>query len=137
MVPDEFLKRFVEPQTYSKFLEFRQNHEIAMSGEKKFCPRPQCQAVVQAQKEVKKVKCPTCSHDMCFQCVNPWHSGQTCEEAERKMYKGWAMMKGASRCPNCRVLIEKNLGCKHMTCTQCKHEWCWICGGLWGNSNYH
>ena len=32
---------------------------------------------------------------MCFQCVNPWHAGKTCEKAEQEMYSGWAIMTGA------------------------------------------
>jgi hypothetical protein len=31
-------------------------------------------------------------------------------------------------CPGCGILTEKNGGCNHMTCPQCKQEWCWICG---------
>lgn len=30
-------------------------------------------------------------------------------------------------CPNCKVDVEKNGGCSHMTCSQCKHEFCWNC----------
>ena len=41
----------MDDKTFKKFEEFRKNHEVAMNGEKKFCPRPQCQAVVQAAKE--------------------------------------------------------------------------------------
>ena len=24
-----------------------------------------------------------------------------------------------------------------MTCTQCRHQWCWICGGLWSDIALH
>lgn len=35
------------------------------------------------------------------------------------------------KCPNCPTLIEKNDGCNHMTCKQCKHEFCFICLKKW------
>ncbi|KAK4148600.1 hypothetical protein C8A00DRAFT_19598, partial [Chaetomidium leptoderma] len=30
-------------------------------------------------------------------------------------------------CPGCSAPIEKNEGCAHMTCTWCKHAFCWNC----------
>jgi ariadne-1 len=44
-------------------------------------------------------------------------------------------------CPGkrCGKLVEKNGGCNHMTCSQCKYEWCWVCEGPWSEhgSNYY
>jgi hypothetical protein len=34
-------------------------------------------------------------------------------------------------CPDCKRPIEKNMGCMHMTCSQCKTEFCWMCQGRW------
>ena len=34
-------------------------------------------------------------------------------------------------CPECKRPIEKNMGCMHITCSQCKYEFCWMCQGKW------
>ena len=32
-----------------------------------------------------------------------------------------------AKCIKCQAPISKNAGCRHMTCTRCKAEFCWIC----------
>ncbi|OQR94946.1 hypothetical protein THRCLA_08059 [Thraustotheca clavata] len=56
-------------------------------------------------------------------------------EAMDRTYAAWenAMNKHKEEkvvapCPSCSSRIWKNDGCQHMTCTKCRHEWCWICG---------
>lgn len=39
--------------------------------------------------------------------------------------------KNTRACPHCMVVIEKNGGCRHMTCTHCRHQFCWICMRPW------
>jgi len=35
------------------------------------------------------------------------------------------------KCPECKVSIEKNDGCNHMTCRSCRHEFCFLCLKKW------
>lgn len=104
--------------------------------------------------DLRKFKCEGCGYSSCVVCKMLWtygtahHEQKTCEEynklamfehenpeliltqeqLEEQKQKG--LMKF---CPKCNVLIEKNDGCKHMTCTQCKYEYCWICLGKYGS----
>ena len=45
-------------------------------------------------------------------------------------------MNNIHKCPSCKAVFEKIDGCSEMTCTQCYHCWCWVCG-LNYNSNVH
>jgi hypothetical protein len=37
----------------------------------------------------------------------------------------------SKRCPKCKSHIEKTVGCNHMTCRKCKHDFCWVCLDPW------
>jgi hypothetical protein len=40
----------------------------------------------------------------------------------------WRWGRDARRCPGCKIVIEKDGGCQHMTCRGCHHEFWWCCG---------
>ena len=31
------------------------------------------------------------------------------------------------KCPHCGLYTNRTEGCNHMTCANCKKEWCWLC----------
>ncbi|OAL06196.1 hypothetical protein IQ06DRAFT_211228 [Phaeosphaeriaceae sp. SRC1lsM3a] len=86
--------------------------------------------------------CAACGHKVCIIHESTWHEGETCEEYEYRASRRQehdrqaqesasldAIGKLTKKCPgpNCVFNIEKNNGCDHMTCSRCRHEFCWIC----------
>ena len=100
-----------------------------------------------------------CEHRFCFKCkVSPPHDPASCKMMEdwKLLIDKYIGMENHNRtvagngdegtkdlateawirantkpCPKCRILIQKNDGCNHMTCKHCSHEFCWICMGPW------
>jgi ariadne-1 len=110
----------------------------------KWCPAPDCQNAIECgikKKDLDKVV-PTvacdCSHRFCFGCILADHQPAPCELVKKWLKKcaddsetaNW-ISANTKECPKCNSTIEKNGGCNHMTCRKCKHEFCWMCMGLW------
>lgn len=110
----------------------------------KWCPAPDCQNAVECgvkrkdlDKVVPTVQC-ACGHRFCFGCILSDHQPAPCELVKRWLKKcaddsetaNW-ISANTKECPRCNSTIEKNGGCNHMTCRKCKHEFCWMCMGLW------
>ncbi|KAG9390523.1 IBR domain [Carpediemonas membranifera] len=83
------------------------------------------------------VQC-VCGYMYCTACKSQAHMPCSCTQvAEWERLNNdeqptiiW-MEEHSKKCPKCQTRTEKNHGCNHMTCRQCKHEYCWICMGAW------
>jgi len=81
-------------------------------------------------------ECPYCRVNLCMQCDGIVHLGRSCEEElksktqEEQDNMTWKA-QNTKKCPECKVSIQKNEGCRHMTCKRCTHQFCWICLGKW------
>jgi ariadne-1 len=110
----------------------------------KWCPAPDCQNAIECgikkkdlDKVVPTVSCD-CKHRFCFGCALADHQPAPCELVKKWLKKcaddsetaNW-ISANTKECPRCNSTIEKNGGCNHMTCRKCKHEFCWMCMGLW------
>ncbi|KAF1958847.1 hypothetical protein CC80DRAFT_490632 [Byssothecium circinans] len=84
-----------------------------------------------------RMECIGCGSVQCVKHGVAWHEGDTCREydyrtdskikkAEEAASKKW-IEKTAKKCPSCKWNIEKVYGCDHMTCSKCRHEFCWQC----------
>ncbi|KAL1852639.1 hypothetical protein Plec18167_007733 [Paecilomyces lecythidis] len=110
----------------------------------KWCPAPNCEYAVDCpvksrdlNKIVPTVHC-ACKHSFCFGCTLNDHQPPPCSLVKMWLKKceddsetaNW-ISANTKECPRCHSTIEKNGGCNHMTCRKCRHEFCWMCMGLW------
>jgi ariadne-1 len=96
-----------------------------------------------ASGSAKQVECSKCKYRFCWACKNESHFPSSCNSAGQWLTKcsseaeniQWILAKTNKRCPKCKVHIEKNQGCNHMTCRKhaggCGYEFCWLCKGDW------
>lgn len=104
-------------------------------------PKGRCQHIIRVacnRDRVHEVQCASCMTRFCFNCSDDAHAPATCDMMQRWRKKAaddsetvnW-VAANTKNCPKCQGTIEKNGGCNHMVCTNCKHEWCWVCEGDW------
>ena len=110
----------------------------------KQCPTVNCSYVFLNECDEKKnVTCPSCNHLYCAMCLFEHKQGSdSCEEARASAKKEDAenqewKKKNTKTCPKCKKSIEKNGGCEHVQCTQCKYEFCWNCLGPHNHGPWH
>ncbi|KAJ5679712.1 hypothetical protein N7462_007956 [Penicillium macrosclerotiorum] len=110
----------------------------------RWCPAPNCEYAVDCaikardlRRVVPTVRC-ACKHEFCFGCSLNDHQPTPCALVKMWLQKceddsetaNW-ISANTKECSKCGSTIEKNGGCNHMTCRKCKHEFCWMCMGLW------
>lgn len=103
----------------------------------RFCPKPDCSGHMTGSRWNPKLTCPVCSEEVCFNCSQQWHGYFVgCNQNVDIGYSRWAINKDVQKCPKCRIRIEKDEGCNHMTCRSCQYEFCWICRGHYSSNHF-
>ncbi|GMH76545.1 hypothetical protein TrST_g10076 [Triparma strigata] len=84
------------------------------------------------------VACPYCRQRFCMKCKVAWHVGVDCTEEGKDELEEWRKAHGATRCPGCFKVIEKDDAetCNHMVhkatdsipCIQERTDFCYCCG---------
>ena len=133
---DFIIKHISENQNLiEKYKKFKKRAEIIKDKNKQICPKPDCDSYLQKSNETKYVTCEN-GHTYCFECLNPPHENKSCGLNLENEFIRWTKDKRVKRCPRCKMYTEKNEGCNHMTCTNCKYQWCWICEGKYIYGHY-
>ena len=138
IMTDEFILKHlsVDNILVEKYLKFKKRAEIIKDKNKKLCPNPDCDSYLQKSASTKYVKCEN-GHKYCFECLKPPHGKKSCDYKIEKEFMKWKKGKRVKRCPRCQMYTEKNEGCNHMTCVNCKYQWCWLCEGTYTYGHYN
>ncbi|XP_048779394.2 uncharacterized protein LOC125682846 [Ostrea edulis] len=101
----------------------------------RYCITPDCPMVYKVSDVGGRIVCDVCRTSMCSKCHVEYHSGISCvmyqmeNSNDETGLQKWMRQDPNNRrlCPNCFAGIEKNGGCQHMECRDCKSHICWIC----------
>ncbi|KAJ3382420.1 hypothetical protein HDU92_004780 [Lobulomyces angularis] len=93
-----------------------------------------------------KVMCFNCDESVCFSCgETPFHENLACtkymkniiarnEDTEKVANFKWKL-ENSKRCPQCKIMINRDEGCNKVDCTYCGYIFCWSCEGKFDNGN--
>lgn len=144
IIDSKSLDLLVPKEVVGKYNELLMRTYVEDKNWMKWCPAPDCVNAVECKvakkdldKTVPTVACD-CGYRFCFGCILSDHQPAPCELTKRWLQKcaddsetaNW-ISANTKECPKCQSTIEKNGGCNHMSCRKCKHEFCWMCMGLW------
>ncbi|XXG98162.1 hypothetical protein Hte_004483 [Hypoxylon texense] len=86
-----------------------------------WCLNPKCSSGQIHPAGCARAKCHGCKHSLCVRHHVPWHSGETCDEYERRTRRQRKNDKASEK--HVKEIAKPCPGCI------CGHEWCWLCFG--------
>jgi len=124
-LPLQDMRLLSHPEKFAEKCEISLNRYLLQNiGMYKYCHKcNQLARIINGEAE-----CLTCHKTYCSFCDHDSHPGMSCEDAKsgNREFEAWKKMF-TRPCPNCKVPIEKNQGCNHMTCASCQNHFCWLC----------
>ncbi|KAL7289218.1 potential E3 ubiquitin-protein ligase ariadne-2 [Trichogramma pretiosum] len=140
LAPEDFvLSNVTKPALRERYQLFVFRDYVKSHPQLRFCPGPNCQVIIRSKElKAKRVICSICKTEFCFRCGMDYHAPTDCNTIKKWLTKCADDSETANYisahtkdCPKCHICIEKNGGCNHMQCYNCKHEFCWMCLGDW------
>jgi len=136
---DSEVRSLVTPELYIAFLNKSLDEAKATFANVYPCKTPGCKVWVDIV-DLDNYICPGCKRTNCVKC-QAIHEGVSCNDYQEMTHGGSRRArevaltdqqvrqlmdkKEAQLCPRCGILTERIDGCRHMTCTKCKHEFQW------------
>ncbi|KAF5722705.1 e3 ubiquitin ligase ARI7 [Fusarium mundagurra] len=136
------VKLYARQETFSRYDEYLKLEALSKLPSFRWCLAENCSnGQIHDLIESNHVSCKECGYEMCFQHQVKWHNDLTCEEFDSMQENGDPRFRetqdwvnaNTKQCPSCGVNTQKGPGCFHMTCTLCRHEFCWECLASWSD----
>lgn len=125
-IPIPTFERLLAPPAFIRLLEAVFSAYIAKRPQElRYCKTADCAQIYRASATPVALQCPSCLSAVCAACHQDGHDGTSCTEArlrnpaeQERMMEEWIQQQGGDvkKCPQCRVLLEKNGGCNHIEC---------------------
>lgn len=133
-LPSADIQNFLTQEQKANLNELQTQDWFAKQSHTKHCQTPDCNFVfINESKCQSNITCEQCHKTYCAQCLINHPEYMSCQAAKEKYStaddkanQSWKNQH-SKQCPNCHTNIEKNSGCDHITCTKCRHEFCWKC----------
>jgi hypothetical protein len=96
-----------------------------------FVPKPD-----PAANQQESVAVCVCGVRTCRECKLGWSPDHNCDDGRATTEKPewvpeYSLECRIKACPECKTWIELREACNHMTCSNCRHEFCFICVQPW------
>ncbi|GMI00166.1 hypothetical protein TrLO_g11698 [Triparma laevis f. longispina] len=125
------------PDKMSEWEKYELRSFVDLNKNTRWCPGTDCTMVAITKTGSGEVYCG-CGTGFCVKCGEEPHNPVVCKDLSLWLEKcqnesetaNW-ILANTKKCPKCATRIEKNQGCNHMVCQQCKFEFCWICCQPW------
>ncbi|KAH8893699.1 hypothetical protein GQ53DRAFT_644445 [Thozetella sp. PMI_491] len=129
------VRRGAAPDVFARYDKLATAAVLKEIRDFRWCLSTQCESGQIHDRHCPKFQCVACKARHCIHHNVPWHRGETCEQYDRRNRQRRkddkaseeAVRKSSKTCPGCKVATHKFDGCNHITCTRCRHEWCYIC----------
>jgi hypothetical protein len=147
-MPQEQVHIIVRNNTdkFDAYCQVCTNEWVNRQRNSRHCPGIDCTFSYLFEGNAQIITCQQCNITYCSDCRINHSRNMSCAEAREnqelgkdatKAERDTAAMLGsiAKPCPQCNLYIERTVGCDHMTCRGCQHEFCWVCGqDFWPNN---
>ena len=128
--------KILNEEDKKKYMNYLTEIEIIRNPRLKFCPYPNCLSPIEKNDNGPSI-CKN-GHNVCFNCLSTsYHPNLSCDDSlQRKITKYLNSADFIIQCPNCKLFMEKDGGCNHLTCLYCKYEFCRLCNKKYDNGHF-